>query len=147
MRGEVFGLGLAFAVLFSGPLPELNGSLMHEEAAAPAWLSIPAGASIAEIGYSGSAGQEQTRGMIRLSVEGEAGKVLDIMKTRLALQGFVVGERQFSTSISHPMSGIVTARNPATGQVATLVRAESLLGEELRISFIEARPQSIAESN
>ena len=127
MRGEVLGLGFAVAVLFSGPLPELKGSLMRAETPVPAWLPIPAGASVAEIDYSG------LRGMIRLSVDGEVSGMMTTIKTRLALRGFVVGERQFA----HALTGIVTASNPATGQTATLLRSQGLMGEELRIGFIE----------
>ncbi len=147
MRGEAMGLGLAFAVLFSGPLPELKGSLMRAEARVPAWLSIPAGVSVTEIDYSGSPGLEQSRGMIRLSIDGQAGEVMAIMKTRLALQGFVVGERHSDHALAIRLTGMVTANNPATGQIATLVRSQGLMGEELRIGFAESNAALAGEAN
>jgi hypothetical protein len=128
---------LALSLLFAGALPEMNGTLTRKQAAPPAWLSIPLTAEVTEIVYSGSPGMEATRGTIRVVANGPALDAISLMKTYLALQGFVVREKSVRPTLSNVTRQVTMADHPATGQSAIVVPAQGPLGEEIYVSFAD----------
>ena len=135
MSKEIVMFGLAGALLFSGHMPEMHGSLTREHAKPPSWLSLPADAHVSHIDFAGAPGAEKKRGTIRLRVDGDTPQVLSSMTTNLALEGFVLEAAQVeTTSISAP-TGFMRASSPETGRSAVILVKPNGLGGEIRISY------------
>jgi hypothetical protein len=137
MRTEMFGMAIAASFFLHGPLPQLNGALMRDEQAAPSWLAIPASADVAEIHYSGGPGDEASRGMVRVSANGDGAEIVGVMMTHLALDGFTFVERGFENVSASQVRRMVTASHPVTSKSAIVALVAGSGGEELRISFNE----------
>lgn len=141
MRTGILGLLSAAVFVVHGQTAEMNGALMRQEVTVPAWLSIPESADVVTVNYSGGPGAEQSRGSIRVLTDGDAPELVGSMMTRLALDGFVIGERHFHGVTASRVRTMISASNPSTGQSATVAYLAGLSGEELRINFVEMAAQ------
>ena len=133
MRDVVLALGLATVWLVGTPILDARNKEPVKAAEAPAWLAIPLDADITEVNRS----HLQVAGYLNAVSDLPAAAVVEIMKTRLALQGFEIIDRSADLTGTFGAATAFQAANPTDGRLATTVVVDTPTGAMLRIDFSE----------
>ena len=133
MRDVVLALGLATVWLVGTPILDARNKEPVKAAEAPAWLAIPLDADITEVNRS----HLQVAGYLNAVSDLPAAAVVEIMKTRLALQGFEIIDRSDDLTGTFGAATAFQAANPTDGRLATTVVVDTPTGAMLRIDFTE----------
>jgi hypothetical protein len=133
MRDVVLALGLATVWLVGTPILDARNKEPVKAAEAPAWLAIPLDADITEVNRS----HLQVAGYLNAVSDLPAAAVVEIMKTRLALQGFEIIDRSDDLTGTFGAATAFQAANPTDGRLATTVVVDTPTGAMLRIDFSE----------
>jgi hypothetical protein len=138
VRLEILGLGLAFGMLFVGPLPPMNGSLVQPDITTPAWIGLPTDLDIAEVSFTGPPGMEASCGRLRILADEPAPALLARILTRLALAGFTIERQAAGHATGGPDRIVVIASLPGEGRRILLAPAAGSFGNEIHVSFSDA---------
>jgi hypothetical protein len=133
MRDVVLALGLATVWLVGTPIMDARHKEPVKAAEAPAWLAIPLNADITEVSRS----RTGPAGHLNAVTDLPAAAVVQIMKTRLALQGFEIIDRSADLTGTAGAATAFQAANPTDGRLATAVVVDTPTGAVLRIDFSE----------
>lgn len=140
MRNLVLCCGLLGVWAVSSPLANVTASAPDPATQLPAWLAMPATAEIMEISFSGSLGEEMREGSVSALIYEDSRTIATRMKTRLALQGFMIEERATDLDRSTGAASVFNAANPSDGRTVTAVALDTPSGGLLRIDFNDPAP-------
>ena len=135
MRVEMMGSALAAFVLFSGPVPGLNGALTHDHAKPPGWLAIPSDANIVAIDFAKDGDGKKSRGTIVARPSGDTVAVVKSITSNLAVQGFDLVQPAYDLRRSGGVQTMISAYDEIQGRSAAVVVKAGVTGGELLISF------------
>jgi len=133
MRDVVLALGLAAVWTVGTPILDARHLEPAPAVSAPDWLAIPLDADITEVRLTRS----QAAGHLNAVSDLPAAAVIEIMKTRLALQGFEIIDRSADLTGTSGAATAFQAANPTDGRLATTVVVDTPTGAVLRIDFSE----------
>ncbi len=133
MRDVVLALGLAAVWTVGTPILDARHQEPAPTVSAPDWLAIPLDADITEVRRS----RAQAAGHLNAVSDLPAAAVVEIMKTRLALQGFEIIDRSADLTGTSGAATAFQAANPTDGRLATAVVVDTPTGAMLRIDFSE----------
>ncbi|MCB1432500.1 MAG: hypothetical protein KDK75_08600 [Alphaproteobacteria bacterium] len=139
MRVEMMGCALAASVLFSGPVPGLNGALTHVHVKPPGWLAIPADANIVAIDFAKDGEGKKSRGTIVARPSGDTVEVVKSITSNLAEQGFDLAQPTLDFRYSGSVRTMISAYDDIQGRSAAVVVKAGVTGGELLISFAGSR--------
>ena len=135
MRKLVLCCGLLGMWAVSSPLANVTSPAPHPASELPAWLAMPETAEIMEFSFNGSLGEEMREGSVSALIYEDSRTIATRMKTRLALQGFMIEERATDLDRSTSAASVFEAANPLDGRTVTAVALDTPSGGLLRIDF------------
>lgn len=133
MRDVVLALGIAAVWTVGTPILDARHQEPAPTVSAPDWLAMPLDADITEVSRS----RLQAAGYLNAVSDLPAAAVVEIMKTRLALQGFEIIDRSADLTGTFGAATAFQAANPTDGRLATTVVVDTPTGAMLRIDFSE----------
>jgi hypothetical protein len=135
MRNLVLCCGLLGVWAVSSPLANVAAPVLDPASQLPAWLAMPATAEIMEMSFNGGLGEEMREGSVSALIYEDSRTIATRLKTRLALQGFMIEERATDLDRSTGAASVFEAANPLDGRTVTAVALDTPSGGLLRIDF------------
>lgn len=146
MRNLILCCAMLGVWAVSSPLANVTASPPDPAAQLPAWLALPGTAEIMEMNFNGSIGEETREGSVSALIYEDSLTIATRMKTRLALQGFMIEERATDLDRSTGAASVFEAANPSNGRTVTAVALDTPSGGLLRIDFSDPAAPAVASN-
>jgi hypothetical protein len=139
MRNVLLSLGAVGFLVVGLPVPDVGREPGPAASSLPPWVSLPAGAELSGIAYTGSG--------ISIALGGYAGDIVPAMKTRLALYGFEISDSTKGYDRFFNAETLFTAQNPSDGRSLKAIAFDLPEGRVLHVTFRDPAPEMATTAN